>query len=121
VWEAVERRHTRLASNGALTERRRRQSLRWLWALVEDQLRQALHAHPAVGAIRDDLERQVLAGTTPAAAAARRLLEAFGTRPALERLTNPCDVDEASRRAAPGAAAACHTAGATPAAPTVPR
>src|SRR5437763_641496 len=68
VWEAVERRHTRLASNGVLTERRRRQSLRWLWALVDDQLRQALHAHPAVGAIRDDLERQVLAGTTPAAA-----------------------------------------------------
>jgi hypothetical protein len=31
-----------------------------------------------VRAIRDDLERDVLAGTTPAAAAARRVLEAFG-------------------------------------------
>jgi LAO/AO transport system kinase len=81
VWEAVERRHARLAARGELAERRRRQNLRWLWALVEDHLRQAVHTHPAVGAIRDDLERDVLAGTTPAAAAARRILEAFGIRP----------------------------------------
>jgi LAO/AO transport system kinase len=61
-----------------LGERRRRQNLRWLWSLVEDQLRQAVHTHPAVRQIRDGLEREVLAGTTPAAAAARCILEAFG-------------------------------------------
>jgi LAO/AO transport system kinase len=77
VWDAVERRHARLASNGELAERRRRQSLRWMFALVEDQLRQALHTHPAVRAIREGLEREVLAGITPAAAAARRILESF--------------------------------------------
>jgi LAO/AO transport system kinase len=81
VWEAVERRHTRLAASGQLAEGRRRQNLRWLWALVEDQLRQAVHASPAVRAIRDDLEREVRAGALPAAAAARRILEAFGIRP----------------------------------------
>jgi LAO/AO transport system kinase len=79
VWEAVERQHARLSASGALTDRRRRQNLRWLWALVEDQLRQAVYTHPEVRRIRDDLEREVLAGTTPAAAAARRILEAFGT------------------------------------------
>jgi len=77
VWEAVERRHARLTVSGALADRRRRQNLRWLWALVEDQLRQAVHTHPEVQKIRDELEREVLAGTTPAAAAARRILEAF--------------------------------------------
>jgi LAO/AO transport system kinase len=81
VWGAVERRHARLEAAGALAERRRWQNLRWLWALVEEQLRQAVHSHPAVGTIRLDLEREVLAGTTPPAAAARRLLEAFGIRP----------------------------------------
>jgi LAO/AO transport system kinase len=81
IWDAVERRHARLAASGELAERRRRQNLRWLWALVEDQLRQAVHTHPVVRGIRDDLEREVLAGTTPAAAAARRILEAFGVRP----------------------------------------
>jgi LAO/AO transport system kinase len=77
VWHAVEGRQQRLAANGELAERRRRQNLRWLWALVEDSLRQAVHTHPAVRALRKDLERNVLAGTTPAAAAARRIVEAF--------------------------------------------
>jgi LAO/AO transport system kinase len=81
VWDAVTRRHARLAASGALAERRRRQNLRWLWALVEDRLRQAIRTHPAVGAIREALERQVLDGTTPAASAARQTLEAFGIRP----------------------------------------
>jgi LAO/AO transport system kinase len=78
VWGAIERRHYRLWASGDLAERRRRQNLRWLWALVEEQLRRAVHSHPAVRAIRDELEQQVLAGSTPAAAAARRILEAFG-------------------------------------------
>jgi LAO/AO transport system kinase len=77
VWQAIARHNARLAANGELAERRRRQNLRWLWALVEDQLRQAVHSHPAVRAIQDDLAREVLAGTLPAAAAARRILEAF--------------------------------------------
>jgi LAO/AO transport system kinase len=79
VWAAVERRTNRLMAGGQLAERRRRQNLRWLWALVEDQLRIALLAHPQVQAIRDALERQILAGTMPAAAAARRILEAFSS------------------------------------------
>ena len=81
VWEAIERRVARLTAGGRLAERRRQQNLRWLWSLVEEQLRQAVHAHPAVRAIQGDLERAVLAGTTPAAAAARQILEAFGARP----------------------------------------
>ena len=80
VWEAVERRHARLAASGELADRRRRQNLGWLWALVEDGLRQALQTHPAVAAIRDELEREVLAGAVPAAVGARRILEAFGSR-----------------------------------------
>jgi LAO/AO transport system kinase len=83
VWDAVERRQARLAAGGALAERRRRQNLRWLWALVEDGLRQAIHSHPAVRAVRAGLERDVLAGTVPAAAATRRILEAFGLPPGI--------------------------------------
>jgi LAO/AO transport system kinase len=81
VWDAIERRHAQLMASGELAERRQRQNLRWLWALVEDQIRQAVHNHPEVRAIRDDLEREVLAGTSPAATAARRILEAFRIRP----------------------------------------
>jgi LAO/AO transport system kinase len=80
VGEIIERRQQRLKTIGELAERRRRQNLRWMWSLVEDQLRQAVYTHPAVQTLRDDLERDVLAGALPAEAAARRILEAFGIR-----------------------------------------
>jgi LAO/AO transport system kinase len=78
VWDAIEARHARMNASGELTARRRRQSLRWLWSIVEDRLRKAVHTHPAVAAIRDRLELEVLDGTLPPEAAARRILEAFG-------------------------------------------
>jgi LAO/AO transport system kinase len=81
VWDAIEYRHSQRTASGEIAQRRRRQSLHWLWALVEDQLRQAVQDHPAVREMRGDLEREVLAGTTLAAAAARRILEAFGIKP----------------------------------------
>jgi LAO/AO transport system kinase len=80
VWEAVVQRHERLELNDGLAERRKRQDLHWLWSMVEDQLRRALLTHPAVQAIRKDLEREVLTGITPVVAAARRILDVFGIR-----------------------------------------
>jgi LAO/AO transport system kinase len=78
VWDAIESRHARMKADGELAARRRRQSLRWLWSIVEDRLRKAVHTHPAVETIRDRLELDVLDGTLPPEAAARRILEAFG-------------------------------------------
>jgi LAO/AO transport system kinase len=80
VWEIIQRRQQRLKATGELAERRRRQNLRGMWSLVEDHLRLTIHTHPDVQSIRADLERDVLAGTIPAEAAARRILEAFGIR-----------------------------------------
>jgi LAO/AO transport system kinase len=77
VWAAIEERQQRLRATGELGDRRRRQNLRWMWATVEDQLRQAVHTHPAVQELRASLEREVLAGTVPVTAAARRILAAF--------------------------------------------
>jgi LAO/AO transport system kinase len=78
VWSVLEQRHARLVASGALAEVRRRQNLHWLWNVVEDQVRTAVHAHPSVRAIRQNLEREVLEGTLPISTAARRILEAFG-------------------------------------------
>jgi LAO/AO transport system kinase len=78
VWSAMERLHAQRAASGQLAERRNRQNLRWLWALVEEGLRQALYNQPDVQAIRDALEREVQAGTSPPAVAAQRILGAFG-------------------------------------------
>ncbi len=78
VWEAVETRYQGLRSSGELAERHRRQGVRWLWAIIEDRLRLALDDHPAVQAIRADLETQVRRGTLPPEVAARKILDAFG-------------------------------------------
>ena len=78
AWEAIEGHCSRMTATGELAEKRRRQNLRWLWALVDDQVRLAIHAHPAVRKIQTDLEREVLAGSLAATAAARRILAAFG-------------------------------------------
>jgi LAO/AO transport system kinase len=78
VWDALQQRVSLLKRSGELAERRRRQNLCWLWSLVEGQFIDAVHNHPAVMAIRGDLEREVESGALPASLAARRILEAFG-------------------------------------------
>jgi LAO/AO transport system kinase len=78
VWDAIEHRQARIQATGKLADRRRRQNLRWMWSAVEDQLRQAIYNHPAVQAIREKLERDVLTGGLPPEVAARRILGAFG-------------------------------------------
>ena len=49
-----------------------------MWALVEDRLLAALHADPAVTEVLADAEQRVLDGTETPAAAADRILDAFG-------------------------------------------
>ena len=80
VWAAIAQRHARMKASGQLAARQRRQNLRWLWSIVEDRLRQAVHNHPDVQEIRDQLERDVLAGKIPPEFAARRILDAFGVQ-----------------------------------------
>ena len=41
---------------------------------------QVMAAHPAVGAIRGEVEAEVLAGRLPAGAGARKILDAFRGR-----------------------------------------
>lgn len=78
VWAAIEQRYAQIKASGELATRHRRQGVRWLWAMIEDRLRQAVRDDPHVRAIRDDLESSVLAGKIPPEVAARRILKAFG-------------------------------------------
>ncbi|MEV0352453.1 methylmalonyl Co-A mutase-associated GTPase MeaB [Nonomuraea sp. NPDC050680] len=60
-----------------LAAKRRRQQVRWTWTLVRDRLLTELRDAPAVAAIAEEVERDVLAGTLTPALAADRLLAAF--------------------------------------------
>jgi LAO/AO transport system kinase len=77
VWHLVQEHRAALQAAGELESRRREQARAWMWSLVEEGLRAAFRAHPAVAGRIAALERDVEALHTTPAAAARTLLEAF--------------------------------------------
>ncbi|MDP7507338.1 MAG: methylmalonyl Co-A mutase-associated GTPase MeaB [Acidimicrobiales bacterium] len=78
LWTRIEEHREALTASGEWDERRRGQQLAWMWAMVEDRLLAALHADPAVAGVLADAERRVLDGAETPAAAADRILDAFG-------------------------------------------
>jgi LAO/AO transport system kinase len=78
VWNAIEQRYTAMKSTSELTQRRRSQSVRWLWSTVDDRLQQAVRTHPTVHTLHAELEAKVLNGEITPEAAARQILVAFG-------------------------------------------
>jgi len=78
LWAQVERHREVMTANGQRAARRAGQNGRWMWAMVRDRLLRSFREDSAVAALVPELERQVLAGETPASAAADRLLAAFG-------------------------------------------
>jgi LAO/AO transport system kinase len=78
VWDQLVRHRDGLAASGELAQRRRRQQVGWVWAMVRDTLLDRLRTQPDVVALAPDVERRVLAGTLTPASAAELLLAAFG-------------------------------------------
>jgi GTPase len=81
LWERVLAHREHLGADG-LVAKRARQQLDFTWALVRDQLAERLRHSPGVAAIRDRVQRAVLAGELPATTAADQLLAAYDGAPA---------------------------------------
>ena len=77
IWTIIEEHHAVESDNGALERRRQRQLLGWMWSLVDEGLRSAVHEHPQVAATLADLENDVLEGRTTPTAAAENILSTF--------------------------------------------
>jgi LAO/AO transport system kinase len=77
LWSLIEEHQAKLTRSGELDARRAEQLQRWMWELVEDGLRRALHAHPGVQQLATELEREVARGRLRPEQAAARLLESF--------------------------------------------
>lgn len=77
LWAEVLRHRDWQRSSGQLRARREEQSLRWMWDLVDDRLREALRAHPVLRERLATVEQQVRAGTLPPTAASEQLLQTF--------------------------------------------
>lgn len=78
VWTLIEDHRRVITTNGALTENRSRQRLRWMWSMVDDAVMEGVRSNPDVASCLGNLEAEVLAGTTTATAAAEAILQAFG-------------------------------------------
>jgi LAO/AO transport system kinase len=77
LWDQIKL-HRRLQSeSGEWDERRRRQELSWMWAMVEDRLLERLHENPDVAAIVASTEAAVSSGDLTPSVAATRILQAF--------------------------------------------
>ena len=77
VWGAVGRFNEAQSADGTLLRKRARQARAWMWSEIEEGLRAALIADPAVAEEIAVLEPAVTAGELAPGAAARRILAAF--------------------------------------------
>ena len=78
MWKNVEDHRTKLTETGELKERRTEQQFRWMWAMVEDRLMEALKAHPDVVGQIDGIHDAITKDTLTATVGAQRILDAFG-------------------------------------------
>src|SRR5262249_12765110 len=61
-WKEVVRCRDTLAASGELAEKRRRQSLDWMWTLIDAGLRERFRAHPGVRTALNECTARVAAG-----------------------------------------------------------
>jgi LAO/AO transport system kinase len=77
LWAEVERFVAERRASGAFDERRRGQSIAWLWDLVQARLMGGFRGHPAVREALPGALDDVAAARTAATVAARRLLDLY--------------------------------------------
>ena len=78
LWDSVVEFADATRKSGAFEDRRRKQSVEWMHAMIAEELRHRFFRNEKVRRLLPDLERQVGGQTLPAAAAVRRIMEDFG-------------------------------------------
>jgi LAO/AO transport system kinase len=77
MWDVVMKFMDTVRESGALAERRRQQTLSWVYSMVEDHLRQGFYRCPTVEENRDSIEKRVVSGDLAATAAASELIRLY--------------------------------------------
>ena len=78
LWSAVLAHRERLEGAGVLAQKRSEQNKRWMWAMVEERLRERMATSPALRGRLPDLEAGVADGTISPAAGADELAGLLG-------------------------------------------
>lgn len=77
IWEVIGRFRQTAQASGIWDERRKTQTLAWVYQMVEEHLRNEFFQHPAVQQCQQGIERQVVEGRLAATLAVQQLLGAF--------------------------------------------
>ena len=75
IWQTILDHKKKLETSGELDEKRRKQALDWLWALVEEGLRERFYRNPDVEKTLPIIVKAVEKGETAPTVAAHRLLD----------------------------------------------
>jgi LAO/AO transport system kinase len=81
LWNKIIEHRALLDSTGLLETRRQEQTRRWMWTMVEERIKRALHEHPDVVAQTRPIEEALRTGRLTATLGAEALLRAFGLSP----------------------------------------
>jgi LAO/AO transport system kinase len=93
VWDLVCDHRRKLMATGELLHKRRAQALDWMWALVEEGVKDRVKCHPDVQTRLPELRREVAAGRTTATRAARELLFLLDKGTPVEQAFSPSQGD----------------------------
>ena len=77
LWEKISEHRNIMTSNGALADRRREQQVRWMWDMVEAQLRRQLHQHEMLKDRLPEIEAAVADGRMAATLAVQEIFSIF--------------------------------------------
>ena len=78
LWAKVEDHRARFEAKGLIADKRRRQDVKWMWAMVQDRLQARLRHDPVLKARTPELEAAVAAGKLPPTSAADEIARALG-------------------------------------------
>ena len=78
LWGQVLACKEALTASGELPEKRRRQRLDWMWAMLDDRLLRRLRADPRIAGDLPEIERAVLDGDLTPTLAVDRIMQALG-------------------------------------------
>ena len=77
IWEMIEEFRTITGQSGVFESRRRDQTREWVHSLIIEQLKSSFFRNPEVKKLLPQIEKEVIAGNRPAAAAVDELFAIF--------------------------------------------
>ena len=89
IWNVIGQFTQNVRKSGVFDERRRHQTMSWVYGMVEEQLRVNFYDNPVVASSREDVEKRVLEGDLSATQAAQKLLNIY----AAQISSNPITID----------------------------